>query len=243
MGADIKRALVTGGSGAIGAAVCVALANDGAHVIVHAHSNVDRADKLVGEIRDRGGSAEAVAFDVTDRAATQKALERLLAGGAIQILINNAGVHDDAPFAGMRPEQWDNVINVSLQGFFNVTRPLLLPMIRTRWGRIISVSSVAASMGNRGQVNYAAAKAALHGASRSLAIEVGARGITVNVVAPGIIASPATDAAFQAERIAALVPMGRAGEPREVADLVAFLASDRASYISGQVIAPNGAMS
>lgn len=243
MGVDIKRALVTGGSGAIGAAICVALANDGAHVMVHAHSNADRAERLAGEIRERGGSAEAVAFDVTDRAATQQALERLLVGGAIQILINNAGVHDDAPFAGMRPEQWDNVINVSLQGFFNVTRPLLLPMIRTRWGRIVSVSSVAASMGNRGQVNYAAAKAALHGASRSLAIEVGARGITVNVVAPGIIASPAAEAAFPAERIAALVPMGRAGEPREVADLVAFLASDKASYISGQVIAPNGAMS
>jgi 3-oxoacyl-[acyl-carrier protein] reductase len=162
--------------------------------------------------------------------------------GPIQILVNNAGIHDDAVMPGMRQEQWASVIDVSLNGFFNVTQPLLLPMIRTRWGRIINISSVAAVMGNRGQANYAAAKAGLHGATRALALELASRGITVNTVAPGIIASPATDTIFPKEAIAKLVPMQRAGQPEEVADLVAFLASERAGYISGQLISINGAM-
>src|SRR5207302_393271 len=137
-----------------------------------------------------GGSAQAVAFDVPNRDGTETALRKLLADGAIQIVVNNAGIHDDAVMPGMRPEQWSRVIDVSLNGFFNVTQPLLMPMIGTRWGRIVSISSVAALIGNRGQVNYAAAKSGLHGASRSLAIELASRGITVNVVAPGIIATP-----------------------------------------------------
>jgi 3-oxoacyl-[acyl-carrier protein] reductase len=142
----------------------------------------------------------------------------------------------------MQPEQWSRVIDVSLNGFFNVTQPLLMPMIRTRWGRIINISSVAAVMGNRGQVNYAAAKAGLHGATRSLALELASRFITVNTVAPGIIASPAIEAAFPQEAIDRLVPMKRAGRPEEVADLVTFLASERAAYISGQLISINGGM-
>ena len=131
---------------------------------------------------------------------------------------------------------------MSLNGFFNVTQPLLMPMIRTRWGRIVNISSVSAIMGNRGQANYAAAKAGLHGATRALSLELASRGITVNTVAPGIIASPATETLFPKETIARMVPMQRAGEPREVADLVAFLASDRAGYISGQLISINGGM-
>jgi 3-oxoacyl-[acyl-carrier protein] reductase len=169
-------------------------------------------------------------------------LERLLDAGAIQILVNNAGVHEDAVMPGMRRDQWTRVIDVSLNGFFNVTKPLLMPMIATRWGRILSVSSVAAIAGNRGQTNYAAAKAGLHGATKSLALELAPRGITVNAVAPGIIASPMAEAAFDPETIKRMVPMKRAGRPEEVADLVGFLASDRASYISGQVISINGAM-
>ncbi|MGH7051348.1 MAG: SDR family oxidoreductase, partial [Acetobacteraceae bacterium] len=141
-----------------------------------------------------------------------------------------------------RPEQWSRVIDVSLNGFFNVTQPLLLPMIRCRWGRIINISSVAGIIGNRGQVNYSAAKAGLHGAGRSLALELASRGITVNSVAPGIIASPAIERIFPQDAIERLVPMKRAGRPEEVAELVAFLASDRAAYLSGQIISINGGM-
>ncbi|KAA0595279.1 3-oxoacyl-[acyl-carrier protein] reductase [Azospirillum lipoferum] len=238
----MKRALVTGGSGALGAAICKALAAEGRHVLVHANGSVTRAEALAAEIAASGGSAQAVAFDVTDADATGEALERVLEAGPIQILVNNAGLHDDAVMPAMRREQWGRVIDVSLNGFFNVTQPLLMPMIGTRWGRIISVSSVAAIAGNRGQTNYAAAKAGLHGATKSLALELAPRGITVNAVAPGIIASPMADAAFDAEMVKRMVPMKRAGRPEEVADLVAFLASDRAAYISGQIVSINGGM-
>ena len=238
----LKKALVTGGSGGIGAAICRRLAADGHHVIVHANRGLDKAQALVAQIAAAGGSAEAVAFDVTDRTATAGALDALLETGAIQILVNNAGIHDDAVFPGMSGDQWDRVIDVSLNGFFNVTQPLTMPMMRTRWGRIISISSVAAVAGNRGQVNYSAAKGALHAASRSLALELASRGVTVNAVAPGLIATGMIEGSFDADAIKRLVPMQRAGRPEEVADLVAFLASDQASYISGQAISINGAM-
>ena len=238
----MKRALVTGGSGGIGAAICRRLAADGHHVIVHANRSLDKAAALVAEIIAAGGSGEAVAFDVTERAASAAALEKLLDAGAIQILVNNAGIHDDAVFPGMSGKQWDSVIDVSLNGFFNVTQPLTLPMIRTRWGRIINISSIAGITGNRGQVNYSAAKGALHAASKSLALELASRNITVNAVAPGIIATEMIAGTFDAEAIKQLVPMKRAGQPEEVADLVAFLASEQAAYISGQVISINGAM-
>ena len=238
----MKRALVTGGSGGIGAAICRRLAADGHHVIVHGNRSLDKAEAVVTAIQAAGGSAEAVAFDVTDRAATAAALETLLAAGPIQILVNNAGIHADAVFPGMSGEQWDSVIAVSLNGFYNVTQPLTMPMIRTRWGRIVNISSDAGLTGNRGQVNYSAAKGALHAASKSLALELASRGITVNAVAPGIIATDMIEGAFDAETIKQLVPMKRAGQPEEVADLVAFLASDSAAYISGQVISINGGM-
>ncbi len=237
-----RRALVTGGSGGIGAAICTALAAAGLHVTVHANRRLEQAEALAGKLRARGHAASAVAFDLCDADATAQALATLLEQGPIQVLVNNAGIHDDAVFPGMRPEQWDRVLDVSLNGFYRVTQPLMLPMIRTRWGRVINITSVAAVAGNRGQVNYAAAKGALHAATKSLALEVASRGITVNAVAPGIIDTPMSDGTFDAQAIARMVPMQRAGRPEEVADLVAFLASERAGYISGQVISINGGM-
>lgn len=238
----MKRALVTGGSGGIGAAICRRLAADGRHVLVHANRNRDAAAAIVEAIRAAGGSAEVVVFDVTDGEACAQALAALTAEAPIQILVNNAGIHDDAVFPGMRREQWQRVIDVSLNGFFNVTQPLTMPMIRSRWGRIVTVSSIAAITGNRGQANYAAAKGALHSASKSLALELASRGITVNVVAPGIIDTAMIEGSFDREAIARLVPMKRAGAPGEVADLVGFLASDQAAYITGQVVSINGGM-
>jgi Dehydrogenases with different specificities (related to short-chain alcohol dehydrogenases) len=238
----MKRALVTGGSGAIGAAICRRLAAAGHHVIIHAYRNLERAAELAEDLLGLGASAEVCAFDIGDSQACLEATQALLQDGPIQILVNNAGMHSDAPLAGMTAAQWHAVVDVSLHGFFNVTQPLLLPMMATRWGRIISVSSVAAQLGNRGQANYAAAKAGLHGASKSLALEVASRGITVNVVAPGIVDSEMSRAAFDAAAIKRLVPMQRAGTADEVAALVAFLASDDAAYLSAQIIGINGGM-
>jgi 3-oxoacyl-[acyl-carrier protein] reductase len=239
---SIRRALVTGGSGDIGSAICRQLAADGCHVIVHANGNRARADEAVAAIVAGGGQAESVAFDVADGDATRAAIEGLLEAGPIQVVVNNAGIHDDAPLAGMTDTQWKRVIDVSLHGFFHVTQPLLLPMARTRWGRIVSVSSVAAVTGNRGQANYAAAKAALHGATRSLAREMASRGITANVVAPGVIEGRMTGEAFPPEMLKQIVPAGRAGRADEVAALVGFLCSDVAGYVNGQVIGINGGM-
>ncbi len=234
------RALVTGGSGDIGSAVCRRLVADGHHVIVHAATNPTRAKSLAAELIEDGGSAQTVCFDVTDQEATEQALDGVLTDGPIQVLISNAGVHDDAPLVGMSPDQWHKVIDVSLNGFYNICRPLLLPMIGTRWGRVIAVSSIAGQLGNRGQANYAAAKAGLHGAVKSLSQEVASRGITANAVAPGIIAGKMTDGTFDHKFIDQVIPAKRAGRPQEVAALIGFLASDQAAYITGQVIGVNG---
>jgi 3-oxoacyl-[acyl-carrier protein] reductase len=237
-----RFALVTGGSGAIGAATSRRLAAAGHHVYVHYHGSVAAAEAVASELTTAGARAEPVGFDVTDAEATRAALEKLLERGPIQVLVNNAGVHDDAAFPAMRAEQWRRVIDVSLHGFFNVTQVLTMPMVRTRWGRIVTVSSVAALMGNRGQVNYAAAKGALNAATRALSLELVSRGITVNAVAPGLIESPMTRGLFDADAVSRLVPMKRMGRAEEVANLVAFLVSDEAAYISGQVISINGGM-
>lgn len=242
MNASPRRALVTGGSGDIGSAVARALGAAGFAVIVHANSHIDRARDVVQAIEADGGTASAVAFDVADGAAARAAIEALLGDGPISVVVNNAGIHDDAPMAGMSEAQWRRVIDVSLHGFFNVTQPLLMPMARQRYGRIVSVSSVAGVLGNRGQTNYAAAKAALHGASKSLAREMASRGITVNVVAPGMIAGSMLGDSFDAAMVKAIVPAARVGRPEEVAALVCFLCGESAAYINGQVIGINGGM-
>ena len=232
-----KRALVTGGSGAIGSAICRHLAADGFAVVVHANHNRESAERLAASI-----AGSAVTFDVVDADGSRAALESILEAGPIQVLVNNAGVHDDAAFPGMRREQWSRVIAVSIDGFYNVTHPLSLPMIRTRWGRIINITSVTAEIGNRGQTNYAAAKGALHSITRSLARELGGRGITVNCVSPGLIDTAMSASAFDEATIARLVPLRRAGTVDDVAYAVSFLASNAASYITGQIVPVNGGM-
>ena len=197
---------------------------------------------LAAELTAAGGTAETCIFNLTSDEATAAAVAQMLTGGAVQIIVNNAGIHDDAVFPGMRAEQWHRVIDVSLHGFFRVTQPLILPMLRTRWGRVINISSVAALSGNRGQVNYSAAKGALNSATKSLSQEVASRGVTVNAIAPGIIASPMADGSFDKEMIERMVPAKRAGTPEEVAALAGFLASASAGYITGQVISVNGGL-
>jgi 3-oxoacyl-[acyl-carrier protein] reductase len=201
------------------------LARDGHHVYVHAHRGVEAAAAVVQEIAAAGGRAEAVHFDLTNVAAASGALGKILEHGPIQILVN-----------------WARVIDVSVNGFFNATQPLLMPMIRTRWGRIVNVSSVAALRGNKGQVNYAAAKGAVNSATKALSLELATRGITVNAVAPGIISTPMTDGMFDAAAIERLIPMNRIGLPEEVAGVVSFLASEDASYVTGQIISVSGGM-
>jgi 3-oxoacyl-[acyl-carrier protein] reductase len=237
-----KRALVTGASGALGSAIARRLAADGATVLLHANGNAAAVRTLADEIVAAGGLAETTVFDLTDDTACAEATARLLEGGPVQIVVNNAGVHDDAVFPGMKAAQWHRVIDVSLNGFFRVTQPLVMPMLRTRWGRIINISSVAALAGNRGQVNYAAAKGALNSATKALSLELASRGVTVNAVAPGIIESPMAAGAFDRQLIEQLVPARRAGRPEEVAALVGFLAGPDAGYITGQVISINGGL-
>lgn len=237
-----KIALVTGASGELGSAIAIKLAEMDYHVLIHANKNIQRAEKLQQQIADQNGSADIISFDICDTKATAKVLKEITEQQPIQILVNNAGIHKDAPLAGMSEEDWNSVIDVNLNGFYNVTQPVILPMITTRWGRVINITSVSGVKGNHGQVNYSAAKAGLIGATKALALEVASRGITVNAVAPGIIESEMTNNAFTAEQIEQLCPMKKAGSVDDVANLVVFLASDKAGYISGQVIGVDGAM-
>ncbi len=238
----MKRALITGGNSPIGVAICRELASMGLHIIVHGHSHHETCNEITEQLTGMGASAESIQCDLADPEATARTMAQLLENGPIQVIVHNAGIYHDAPMAGMSSQQWHKVIDVSLHGFFHVTQPLLLPMIRTRWGRVIPISSLSGMIGHRGQTNYSAAKSGLHGAARSLATEVASRGITVNVVAPGLIDSPSTQHTFTEQQIESMVPMKRAGKPEEIAAVVGFLASEKASYLSGQIIGVNGAM-
>ncbi|MBK8266275.1 MAG: 3-oxoacyl-ACP reductase FabG [Nannocystis sp.] len=236
------RALITGASRGIGAAIAEALAAAGHPVILNYQSNQAAAEGVAEAIRAAGGSATLARFDVGDAAASSAAIAELLADPTpIGVLVNNAGITRDAPFASLSREEWSDVLRTSLDGFFNVTQPLVMPMVRRRWGRIITMSSISGIMGNRGQVAYAAAKAGVIGATKALAQEIARRGVTVNAVAPGLIE---TDMIQGVPREAVLpkIPANRLGTAEEVASLVTFLCSDAASYITGQVISINGGM-
>jgi 3-oxoacyl-[acyl-carrier protein] reductase len=239
----MKRALVTGSSRGIGRAIALRLAKDGFSVTLHCRSGIAEAQKVAAEIAQFGNGAEILQFDVRERAAAIAALEAdVAANGAFYAVVINAGIARDNTFAALSDEDWDEVLDTSLDGFYNVMRPLVMPMVRAKaGGRIVVLSSVSGVMGNRGQVNYSAAKAGLAGAAKALAVELASRKITVNCVAPGPIATDMI-AGAPLEEMLKMVPVGRLGTPEEVAATVAFLLSDDAAYITRQVIGVNGGM-
>ena len=235
-------ALVTGGSRGIGRAIAMELADAGYKVIISYKTNDQAAEETLSSIRSKGGSADKVRFDVADAKEAAKQVDEIVSRNQnLRILVNNAGVTADGLFMMMPEEDWDTVIQTTLKGFYNVTKPVIKRMARNRKGSVVSISSISALVGNRGQANYAAAKAGLIAASRALASEVARLGIRVNVVAPGLIDTEMIKGA-PIERIKDIIPMARIGKPEEVAKVVRFLCSDDASYITGQVISVNGGM-
>jgi 3-oxoacyl-[acyl-carrier protein] reductase len=237
-----KTAIITGASRGIGRATAVELSTAGYFVIINFNSNEAAAAETLKQVRDAGGDGEIIKFDVADPAQTKDGISSIVDRHKnIQVLVNNAGINADGLFLLMGDEEWSSVIDTTLKGFYNVTKPVLREMIKRKCGSIVSVSSVSAMMPNRGQTNYAAAKAGLNAASRALATEVARFGVRVNVVAPGPIETDMIANAPIAE-IKKVIPMARVGKPHEVSRVIRFLCSDDASYITGQVIGINGGM-
>ncbi|MCL9675676.1 3-ketoacyl-ACP reductase FabG2 [Acinetobacter sp. ACZLY 512] len=238
-----RRILVTGSSRGIGKAIALALAQAGFDVVVHARSRIDEANHVADEIRALGRRSDVLMFDVTDRERTKQQLEAFIEQhGAFYGVVLNAGLTRDAAFPALLDDDWDQVISTSLDGFYNVLKPIIMPMIQLRkGGRIVTLSSVSGVMGNRGQVNYSAAKAGLIGATKALSLELAKRKITVNCVAPGLIETEMVTEEVKSHALA-MIPMQRLGQANEVAGLVRFLCSDEASYITRQVISVNGGM-
>jgi 3-oxoacyl-[acyl-carrier protein] reductase len=243
MNPPLRQVLVTGASGRLGRAIALQLARDGFRVTVHCHHNVTEAKSVCEAIAAGGGSTDWMAFDVADRAESCRQLEAKVAtDGPFYGIVCNAGITRDGAFPALSGEDWDQVLGVGLDGFFNVVQPLVIPMIKTRkGGRIVCISSVSGVVGNRGQVNYSAAKAGLIGAAKALAVELASRAITVNCVAPGLIESELVDE-MVLERALQAIPMNRVGVPEDVAAAVGFLFSDHANYITRQVIGVNGGL-
>jgi 3-oxoacyl-[acyl-carrier protein] reductase len=239
---DQKVALITGASKGIGRAICVELAKGGYRIVVNYKSDEKGAVNTLEMVRKSGSDGNIMQFDVSNFEETQSAVDDILKqNGSIDVLVNNAGITADGLFIMMPRKDWQAVIDISLSGFYNVTKPVLEKMIQQRRGAVVSIASVAGLVGNRGQANYSAAKAGLIGASRSVASEVARLGIRVNVVAPGLIETDMIKNA-PVENIKTMIPMARIGQPQEVAGVVRFLCSEDASYVTGQVISVNGGM-
>jgi 3-oxoacyl-[acyl-carrier protein] reductase len=237
-------ALVTGSSRGIGRAIALQLARDGYDLVLHCRSRMADAESVAQEIRSLGRSARVLCFDVTDRAACAACLEAdMSVHGAYYAVVCNAGATDDAAFPALSGAAWDRILAVNLDGFYNVLQPLIMPMIRRRApGRIVTLASVSGLVGNRGQVNYSAAKAGVIGATKALAVELAKRHITVNCVAPGLIDTDMFHEGLPVEEILKAIPMQRVGTADEVAAVVSFLVSPPAAYVTRQVIAVNGGM-
>ncbi len=240
-----KNALVTGGSRGIGRAICLRLAEEGAHIVINYASNEDAAKEVLTLIEAQGGSGSLLPFDVSDTSSVKEKISGFIKeNGPIQILVNNAGITRDALVARMKEADWDKVISVNLKGAFNCVQACAMAMMKARWGRIINIGSVVGTSGNPGQANYAAAKAGLQGFTKTVAKEMATRGITVNLVAPGFIETDMTAVLPEKikERLLGEIPLGRMGQPQEVAAAVAFLASEDASYITGHTLHVNGGL-
>jgi len=240
----MKFALVTGGSRGIGRAVCLSLADQGYHILINYRSNTAEANQTAGLVRNKNVQAELIQFDVADRKATQESLSQWIDShpdSSIEVLVNNAGIRDDGLLMWMKDEQWDNVLNTSLGGFFNVTRVVVNQMLMKKYGRIINIVSLSGLKGLPGQTNYSAAKAGVIGATKALAQEIGRKGITVNAVAPGFIKTDMTEE-LNEDELKMMIPLRRFGKPEEVAFAVSFLASPEAGYITGEVISINGGL-
>ena len=240
----MKYALITGASRGLGKAAALRLAKDGFAVIINYQSNKEAAEDTLHQVQENGGFGELMPFDVANPRAIEQALEAWQAAhpdNYISVLVNNAGIRRDNLMIFMQDEEWNKVLDTTLNGFFYITRRLLKDMMMHRNGRVINMASLSGIKGLPGQVNYSAAKAALIGATKALAQEVAARKVTVNAIAPGFIATDMTKE-LNEDELKKLIPMGRFGKPEEVANLVSFLASDESSYITGQVISINGGL-